>query len=64
MAPICQENLVQRKRKQELERTAAIKTSCMLYSSEFTKDEILDYTKNLAKITSRTLKRIEEDEVV
>ena len=56
--------MVQRKRKQELERTAAIKTSCMLYSSGFTKDEILDYMKNLAKITSRTLKRIEEDDVV
>ena len=55
---------MQRKCKQELERTAAIKTSCMLYSSGFTKDEILDYMKNLAKITSRTLKRMEEDDVV
>jgi hypothetical protein len=41
---------------QEVERTANIKTSCMMYSSEFTNDEVMDYLKNLAKITSRTLR--------
>ena len=47
---------------QELERTASIKSSCELYSSSFTKDEVLDYLKNLAKVTSRTLRGTAVDE--
>ena len=47
---------------QELERTAAIKSSCEMYSSNFTKDEVLDYLKNLAKVTSRTLRVTAVDE--
>ena len=49
-------NLVQRKRKQELERTAAIKASCQEYNPNFTTEEVMDYLRNLAKITSRTLR--------
>ena len=49
-------NLVQRKRKQELERTATIKASCQMYDPNFTTEEVMDYLKNLARITSRTLR--------
>ena len=56
------ENLVQRKRKQELERTAAIKASCRMYDEKFIKDEVMDYLRNLAKITSRTLRCTSIDE--
>ena len=59
-----QEHLVYRKRKQEIQRTAAIKASCTLYDSKFTKEELLDYLKNLARMTSRTLRctSIEEED--
>ena len=60
-----QEHLVLRKRRQEIDRTAAIKTSCLMYRSNFTTDEVLEYLRNLAKITSRTLRgtHVEEDEM-
>jgi hypothetical protein len=51
-----QEHLVHRKRRQELKRTADVKASCLMYRSEFTSEEVMDYLKNLAKITSRTLR--------
>ena len=35
-------NLVQRKRKQELERTAPIKASCQMYDPNFTTEELMD----------------------
>ena len=60
-----QEHLVQRKRRQELERTASIKTSCLMYKTGFSTGEVLDYLKNLSKITSRTLRgtNVDEEEV-
>ena len=56
-----QEHLIQRKRRQELERSASIKTSCMLYQSEFSDEEMLQYLKSLVKITSRSLRMNDED---
>ena len=51
-----QEHLVHRKRRQELKRTADVKSSCLMYSSQFTSEEVMEYLRNLAKITSRTLR--------
>ena len=62
---LVQENkkhLVQRKRRQERQRTADIKTSCELYKSDFTTEDLLDYLRNLAKITSRTTRFTDIDE--
>jgi hypothetical protein len=41
-----QEHLVQRKYRQEVERTDAIKTSCLMYKSQYCDEEIVDYLKN------------------
>ena len=56
------EHLLMRKRRQEVDRTASIKTSCIMFKSNFNDDEVLEYLKNLAKITSRSMRMNPVDE--
>ena len=56
------EHLFLRKRRQEVERTASIKTSCLLYKPHFSNEEVLEYLRNLAKITSRSIRMNPIDE--
>ena len=56
------EHLLMRKRRQEVDRTASIKTSCIMYKSHFNNDEVLEYLKNLVKITSRSMRMNPVDE--
>ena len=50
------EHLLLRKRRKERERTANIKTSCLLYKSDFRDDELMEYLRSLANITSRNIR--------
>ena len=57
-----QEHLVQRKRIQERDRTASIKTSRLMYKTGLSTEDGFDYLKILSKITSRILRGTNVDE--